>query len=350
MGTLKKSAKAIVVGAGLAAAVATTVTLATVSLTKRMVEVALKRSAPAKIPQMGRAKTKLRGFEDSEAFMEAIRLGEEALREKDLPTVGITTEDGLELVGHWYEAESPKRVVIAMHGWRSSWARDFGTIAEEWHEDGCHVLFVEQRGQGDSGGEYMGFGMMERHDCLQWVQFVNEHLAGDLPIYLAGVSMGAATVLMASELDLPPNVHGIVADCGFTSPHAIWKHVVENNLHLHYGLLGRIADDVCKKHIQMGPKDVSASEALRNTTVPVLFIHGTDDHFVPVTMTYENYKACASAKSLLVVPGADHGMSHFVDPEGYRRTVRDFWASFDAVSPPPRVCKDESEGAEEQIE
>jgi len=334
---VKKSTKAILVGAGLAATVATGVTMITVSLTNRLVEMALKRSAPLKVPASDRVKQKIRGTGDNEAFMQVLEEGEAWLRDQELQTVSLIASDGVELIGHWYPADNPKRVIVAMHGWRSSWARDFGTIAGEWHEDGCHVLFIEQRGQGDSGGEYMGFGMMERHDCLEWVRYVNENLCDSLPVYLAGVSMGAASVMMASELEMPQNVHGIVADCGFTSPHAIWKHVVENNLRLHYGLIGRIADDVCKKHIQMGPKDASASEALRNTTIPVLFIHGTDDHFVPVTMTYENYKACASEKRLLVVPGADHGMSHYVDPIGYRETVRRFWADFDGQTPPPRT-------------
>ena len=70
-------------------------------------------------------------------------------------------------------------------------------------------------------------------------------------------------------------------------------------------------------------------EALRNSKIPVLLIHGTDDHFVPVEMTYRNYCACASPKRLLIVPGADHGMSYLVDSEGYQSIVKRFWQEFD---------------------
>ena len=84
-----------------------------------------------------------------------------------------------------------------------------------------------------------------------------------------------------------------------------------------------------KKKIQMGSSDFSAALALKTTKIPVLFIHGTDDHFVPISMTYENYKACASPKKLLVIPGADHAMSFFIDSEQYKKTVLDFWAEFD---------------------
>ncbi len=109
---------------------------------------------------------------------------------------------------------------------------------------------MEQRGQNNSAGDYMGFGMLERYDCLEWIKWVNEQNVEGLPIYLAGVSMGAATVLMTTDLGLPENVHGAIADCGFTSPHAIWKHVVENNLHMPYGIHEKAVNALCKKKIQ----------------------------------------------------------------------------------------------------
>ena len=104
--------------------------------------------------------------------------------------------------------------------------------------------------------------------------------------------MGATSVLMASELELPDNVFGIAADSAFTSLHAIWKHVSESNLHIPYALHKTGADRMCKKRIQMDADAASTTEALKHCQIPVLFVHGTDDHFVPVEMTYENYKAC----------------------------------------------------------
>ena len=143
--------------------------------------------------------------------------------------------------------------------------------------------------------------------------------------------MGAATILMASGLDLPDNVAGIVADCGFTSPHAIWKHVVRDNFHLSYdGIRSAAANDLCRRKIQTAADSYSTTEALRNTDIPVLFIHGSDDHFVPVEMTYENYKACAAPKRLLVVPGAEHAMSYLTDRQAYEKALTEFWESFDS--------------------
>jgi fermentation-respiration switch protein FrsA (DUF1100 family) len=150
-------------------------------------------------------------------------------------------------------------------------------------------------------------------------------VSGTLPIYLAGVSMGATTVLMASALAMPSKVRGILADCGFTSPRASWQHVAKNNLHLLYGPRAALVDALCKLKIPMASGDCSTIEALKKGRIPVLFVHGTDDRFVPVEMTYENYMACAAPKRLFVVPGADHGGSYLRDREGYEQALLNFW-------------------------
>ena len=191
-------------------------------------------------------------------------------------------------------------------------------------------LGVEQRAHNNSDGDYLGFGLLERYDCRDWISWVNDKLGSEvLPIYLCGVSMGATSVLMASGLDLPVNVHGIIADCGFTSPHDIWVHVAKNNLRISSKMRSSVADRICKEKINVGSKSYSTIDALKATKIPVLFIHGSDDHFVPVRMTYENYKACVSPKRLLIVPGAEHGLSYCVDKEQYEAAVYRFWEEFD---------------------
>jgi len=255
--------------------------------------------------------------------------GRSHLEKAGCATVETESHDGLRLVGHWLEAPQPKRIIVAMHGWRGSWARDFGLISEFWREQGCSVLFAEQRGQGESGGDHIGFGLLERHDCLRWVNWVNENHPG-LPVYLAGVSMGATTVLMAGGMELPENVRGILADCGYTSAYDIWKHVAEHNLHLRYGLYAASANDLCRKRIDLDARDYSTLDAMAECEVPVLFVHGTDDSFVPISMTYENYKACAAPKRLLVVPGAEHATSWLTDRQAYEKALTEFWESFDS--------------------
>lgn len=323
---MNKTVKKIIIGSGITASALAAAGAVSYIITNKLVKVALDREDPLK---MKKSIQKISGSAEKEESLELQTATEERLKNSECETIEITARDGEKLVGHLHTCENAKRTIIAMHGWRSSWTKDFGLISDFWHNNDCNVLYVEQRGQGSSGGNYMGFGLLERYDCLDWINWAKEKY-DDLPIYLFGVSMGASTVLMASGLELPENVHGIIADCGYTSPHAIWKHIVENNLHFHYnGICGAIANDICKRKIRIGSKDYSCTDALKECKVPILFIHGTDDHFVPVEMTYENYQACASPKRLFIVHGAEHCLSYRVDKEGYEKAVENFWKDYD---------------------
>lgn len=325
---MNKKTKWIMIGAGITAATATVAGVAAAvshRISKFVVDTALDRQGPKPLKGTKNPNNSV----VPEELKAKVRELSEKLKNSDLETVTITARDGEKLVGHWHHKDTDKRVIIAMHGWRSSWAHDFGAIADFWQDNGSSVLYVEQRGQGESGGEYMGFGMIERYDCLDWIDWVNEKTDESLPIYLAGISMGASTVLMTGGFDLPQNVCGIMADCGFTSAHAIWKHVVEGNTRFSYDVRSKVVDDLCKKKIQVGSQDYTTLDAMKECDVPVLFIHGTDDTFVPIEMTYENYKACNAPKTLFVVPGATHAMSYVVDKHGYEKTVKEFWEAFD---------------------
>lgn len=324
---MKKSTKRVLIGSGAVATLTAVAGVVQYSVARKLVRIALDRELP--IQRTAKSHYKISGMKETDEFSEAIQRAEEKLSGTEMEDVEVNAEDGTKLVGHWYPCSCARRTVIAMHGWRSSWARDFGPVADFLHDSGCNILFAEQRGQNNSGGDYMGFGLMERYDCLRWIRWVNETKGADLPIYLCGVSMGASTVLMATGLSLAENVKGVIADCGYTSAHDIWKHVAKNNLNLSYGVIGGVVDDLCRKKIQMGTRDYSTTEALEKTSVPVLFVHGTDDTFVPVDMTYENYRACASPKTLFIVPGAGHGRSYFVDKKGYETMVTQFFESYD---------------------
>lgn len=294
-------------------------------IARYLVRVALYRKAPRGAFGEGR----LRDITGDDRFVDMLYFFEKRLRERDTDTVEILGCDGIKLVGHFFRVESARRIIIAVHGWRSSWSRDFGVIYDFWQDSESSVLFIEQRAQRGSEGNYITFGILERYDLLEWVRWLDENNTEGLPIYLCGVSMGASTVLMSSELPLPDSVHGIISDCGFTAPEDIWRHVVNNTLHLHYNLYSRIANHECKRLTGYGAKDCSTVHAVSKCKVPVLFIHGTDDTFVPISMTYDNYKACASPKRLFVVPGANHGMSYYVDKGGYETEMQRFWSAYD---------------------
>ena len=237
----------------------------------------------------------------------------------------VVSCDGLRLFGKYYAAADPAAPwLILFHGYRSGAERDFCGGLAFGMASGFHVLLVDQRAHGQSDGKYLTFGIKERRDCLAWVNFVVEKAGKSSRIVLYGMSMGAATVLMAAGTPLPDNVVGIVADCGYTSPSAIIQKVIRD-LHFPqfptYALLrlgGRLFGG-------FDIEEYSAAEAMEHCCTPVLFIHGEDDRFVPCAMGRENYRRCRSAeKELLTVPNAGHGMSYMADKPAYLRTVTNF--------------------------
>lgn len=237
--------------------------------------------------------------------------------------VSIQSHDGLRLVGRYYEACPGAPIQIQCHGYRSHPIRDFSGGLQLALKNGYNVLLIYQRAHGASQGKCLSFGVLERQDVLRWVNYVNSRFGSQTPVFLVGISMGAATVTMASELELPANVAGFVADCGYSSPKKIIQKVMED---MHYPVaplypLIRLAGKV------FGGFDIesTASEtALTKCRIPVLFIHGEDDLFVPCDMSRENYAACASPKQLLTVPGAGHGISYMIDEKAYCETVTVF--------------------------
>jgi len=317
------TAAGITVGAALVAAASAYLT------TKLLMQIAIERKGPV---GMDKAEKVIANVAENDDFMKERMAAADKLLNTPHEVVEQEAFDGVRLVGHWFKNPEARRIVVAFHGWRSGWNDDFGLVHDQFYNNGCSVLYAEQRGQRQSGGDYMGFGLTERFDAKTWSDYLAENTDNSLPIYLCGVSMGATTVLMADGLELSPRVHGIIADCGFTSPHDIWKHVVQDNLHMLFGVRGRIADEIMRRKISQ-ESSYSTLEALKNGTRPVLFIHGADDHFVPVEMTYRNYMACTAPKKLLIVPGADHGMSFPTETDRYVSAVKEFWNEFDATVP-----------------
>jgi fermentation-respiration switch protein FrsA (DUF1100 family) len=268
--------------------------------------------------------------EDWDGFIR--RAGEEGPQVRELmeQLKGITAEDvfinsfdGLKLHGRYYHVKDGAPLDIQFHGYNGNAMRDFCGGNKISRESGHNSLLIDQRAHGMSRGKTISFGINERKDCLSWVRYAVERFGEDTEIVLSGVSMGAATVLMASDLGLPKNVKAIVADCGYSSPKAIINKVMRDS---------GLPDKLMYPFVWLGAMvfgkfnltESSAVSAVSESDVPILIIHGGADDFVPCYMAEEIYKACRSEKKLLIVPGAGHGMSYLVDKDLYEKTVKDF--------------------------
>ena len=245
--------------------------------------------------------------------------------------VYIKSDDGLELAGRYYHVHEGAPVLIMFHGYRSTAYRDCSGVFKLAMELGYNMLIPDMRSHGLSQGKVITLGIRERYDCLRWVDYISHRLGEETPIILAGCSMGAATIMMSSEL-LPGQVKGLICDCGYSSIKGIMQDV-SAKLHLLPGLAYFFLRLSALVLGRFGPDSCSSLSSLSRSNVPILIIHGEDDRFVPCSMAHENYEASSSeVKMLLTVPGAGHGLSFLADEEGYRKAVLSFLEKLDLHS------------------
>jgi len=237
----------------------------------------------------------------------------------------ITSFDGLKLYGKYFALQPGAPVELMFHGYRGNAERDLSGGVQRCFKLGHSALIVDQRGCGKSEGSTITMGIHEYKDCLRWLAFMQERFGPEQKIILTGISMGAATVMMASDKGLPENVIGILADCGYHSPREIVKTVIRG-MGIPPWLGYPLTKLGAKLYGHFDLEETSPEEALRNCTVPVIFFHGETDDYVPCYMSRLCYDACASRKRLITVPGAGHGLSYPVDPEGYLAAVGEFFA------------------------
>ena len=239
----------------------------------------------------------------------------------------IESFDGLTLYGKFYEYKPGAPIELMFHGYRGNAQRDLSGGVQRCFRLGRSTLIVDQRCSERSGGNTITFGVHESKDCLRWVDFMVEHFGPDVKIILTGISMGASTVLMAAGHPLPPNVIGVLADCGFNSARDIIKKVIKD-MKLPVEPAYFFVKAAARIYGHFDLEETSAEEAMKKCTLPVLFFHGDNDRFVPHEMSVINCNACASQKKKLVtVPGAGHGLSFPIDVESYLKEVRAFFGA-----------------------
>lgn len=240
-------------------------------------------------------------------------------------TVCIRSFDGLQLWGRLYRVRGNAPFQIIFHGYKSVAVRDCAGGFAMSLQLGFNVLAVDQRAHSASQGNTITFGIKERRDCLEWIRFINQQFGSDTPIVLSGISMGAATVLMASELELPRNVAAIIADCPYSAPAAIIRKVCADRGY---------PVDLTMPFVRLGARlfghfdlaECCASDAVKKAKVPILLLHGEDDRFVPWEMSRKIYESCASPASLYTFPDAGHGLCYMVNRRRYEAaTVQFLW-------------------------
>lgn len=265
-------------------------------------------------------------YEDTDQTRACKKVFDQAILEfenESFEEVTIKSNDGLTLYGRYYHVKDNGPVEIMCHGYKGNAIRDFCGNYKIAKESGRNVLLIDERCHRKSEGHTITFGIKERMDVLCWVNYVNERF-GNPSVIIAGVSMGAATVLMASGLNLPENVKAVIADCPFDAPSNIIKKVGATDMGLPVKLVYPLIKMGGMLYGHFNLEADSPVEAVKRSRIPILLIHGDDDRFVPYDMSVNIHKAAPDKIQFHTIHGAGHAINYVTAPEEYTKVVKEF--------------------------
>ena len=232
--------------------------------------------------------------------------------------------DGLKL--HAYEVVSNKNTnkwAVTVHGYMTD-AFSLSTKALHYYDIGYNILAVDLRGHGKSKGNYIGMGYHDAKDLIEWLKYIVSK-DSECEILVHGVSMGAATVMIASsQEELPKNVKVIIEDCGYSSALEQFKYQLKKLFNVPSFPILNIANLIVKIKAGYYLNEACPIECVKNSKVPMMFVHGDDDTFVPFYMLDELYEACTSEKKKLIIEGASHAHAESENPDKYWGEIDSF--------------------------
>ena len=237
--------------------------------------------------------------------------------------VEIKSHDGLILKAKYFENIKGAPIEIMIHGYKGNAERDMNGGIFRAFAVGRNALLIDQRGSGDSEGHVLTFGIKERKDVRLWIDFLINKLGKDVRIILTGISMGASTALMTTQEDIPSNVIGVLADCGFSSQKEIISKTIKEmklppKLFYPFVKLGGLIFG------RFNIDELTPIDACKNMPVPVIFFHGDNDNFVPCYMSEEMAKVCSNKNKFVIIPNAEHGLAYPSSQDYYISKVKEF--------------------------
>ncbi|MGL4344093.1 MAG: alpha/beta hydrolase [Cellulosilyticaceae bacterium] len=264
---------------------------------------------------------------EGDMYDQQVAAAKKQLESQEMEPLVQQSQDGLILRGHlWRGDASCNKVILAVHGCRSSGMTEFCFVAPYYHEQGYHICLIDQRTCGASEGDYMGYGYLESDDMALWTEQLAVLFGTDCEIYLQGISMGAATVLMMSHRLLPQQVRGIIAECSYTSIWEEFAYQLKTSFHLPTFPILHLTSRVCRIRAKYSLRQAAPMACVKQSRLPILFVHGGKDDFVPTDMVYALYDACPTFKGLLVIEDALHARGFYTDSRQYQEAIEQFLA------------------------
>ena len=248
---------------------------------------------------------------------------ENKIKNKEVKDVYIKSNDNLKLHGIFIENKKNKGIIIETHGYRSVASRDLYPSCFNYYNMGYSLLIIDFRTSNLSEGKYITFGIKESEEVISWVKYLNKKYKSN--IYLAGISMGATAILMSlKDLKEKMNVKAVVVDCGYISPYDEVLYCIKQFFHINGLFFIGMINIWCILLAKFSLKEKNTISCMKDSNIPILFIHGLEDDFVPSSNSRINYEEYNGPKELELFPNANHGISYLVDPDRYIKVIKKF--------------------------
>ena len=260
--------------------------------------------------------------ESLKPFSAVMEKGMDFIRNTPHEWLYTTAFDGVKLAGRYFDNNSSCTIFL-FHGYRSSGIHDFSCAVEMYYKMGFNIFLADQRAHGNSSGKLITFGVKESRDVVTWTELINEKFSPS-QVVISGISMGATTVLLSLYHNLPKNVVGVIADCGFTSPADIIEKVGRDSYKINAHFFIPFLDAACKLLGGFSIRGISTVEAVQKTQLPILLIHGKKDNFVPCEMSEQTFSKCKDNCRIFLSEEAGHGMSFLTDTEELLAELKSF--------------------------
>lgn len=242
--------------------------------------------------------------------------------------ITLKSFDGLNLTSTLIMNENPtNKFIVLVHGVSICYVGSLKYF-DIFYKNGFNVLIVNQRRHGKSEGKYSTYGFYEKYDVNMWIEYLKSRFGNDIILGLHGESMGAGTVM--ETIPLNDSIKFVIEDCGYSNFHELIgfqiTHAYKNRLVrkiLRPSLI--FANFFMKTKAKFSMKKIVPIDIVASTSLPMMFIHGKEDYFVPWYMAVDLYKAKTKGyKELYLVEGAKHAEALEVNKILYEKKIMTF--------------------------
>ena len=267
-------------------------------------------------------------FYDRGPLKDMAAKGLEFMDTLDVKETTINSFDGFKL--HAYLIKNPyqetNKYFLGMHGFKSGPRHEYAPYLKYYLDAGYNIVIPDERAHYKSEGDYITMGLKEKYDCLDWAKWIVKTYGKDIKILIQGISMGAATVCLASELDLPKQVVGIVSDCPYSSLKDELEFQMKRiNKKVPVKIILGGINYFIKRKMHVSINDTQPIDAVKNAKVPMIFYHGAKDEMCDVEFSKKLYEACSSKKKLIITDEANHAESIAYQKENYIKNIEELF-------------------------